>query len=141
MMSMLCCRCSCERRCGCTLVAIIASVILGVVAAFLQFAGTITVTPAFLWVALGIAVGYLAVLVLGVALAGGRELCGCVCSVLQALLVGILGTALLAVVLLAIGIVATSILSAVLIGALVLTLSLTLTETGCLVLCLADCSE
>ncbi|MBQ3002430.1 MAG: hypothetical protein IJD82_01715, partial [Clostridia bacterium] len=60
-MSMFGCDCSC--RCSCTLWAIIASAVIGVVAAFLQMAGLINVTPAFLWVLLGIAVVYLAVLV------------------------------------------------------------------------------
>ena len=40
--------CNCQFRCSCVIAAVIASVILGVVAAFLQITGAITVTPAFL---------------------------------------------------------------------------------------------
>ena len=47
-------------KCNCTLFAIIAAAIIGIVAAFAQIAAVITVTPVFLWVALGIAVVYLA---------------------------------------------------------------------------------
>ena len=52
--------CNCNCRFNCTLFAIISAAVLGVVAAFLQFSGVITVTTAFLWVALGIGVVYLA---------------------------------------------------------------------------------
>ena len=134
-MSIFGCRC----RCSCLLAAVIASVILGVVAAFLQITGMITVTTAFLWVAFGIAVVYLGVLLVAAALAYGDEPSGCLCATVNALLAGILGTALFAVVLLAVGIVATSILSAVLVGALLFVLSLLLTGTACLVRSLTKC--
>lgn len=127
----------CRPRCSCLLAAVIASVILGVVTAFLQITGTITVTTAFLWVVFGIAVVYLGVLVLAAALSGGET--ECLCATLNALLTGILGTALFAVVLLAVGIVATSILSAILVGVLLFFFSLTLSATACLVRSLADC--
>lgn len=55
--------CNCNCRCSCTGAAVIASAVVGVLAAFLQITGVITVTPAFLWVALGVAVVYLGVLV------------------------------------------------------------------------------
>lgn len=133
---MMCC---CRR--DCTLIAVIAAAILGVIGAFLQFAGRITVTPAFLWVTLGIAVGYLAVLAGGFLLRKCPEPARCLCKALSALLVGILGTQLLSVVLLAVGIVATSVLSAVLVGLLVAALALTLGSTACLVRCLAACEN
>ena len=60
--------CCCETKCRCILLSLVAGVILGVVAAFLQITGMITVTPAFLWVVLGIAVVYLAVFVIAGAL-------------------------------------------------------------------------
>jgi len=134
-MSIFGCRC----RCSCLLAAVIASVILGVVTAFLQITGTITVTTAFLWVVFGIAVVYLGVLVVAAALAGGEEASECLCATLNALLAGVLGTALFAVVLLAVGIVATSVLSAILVGVLLFFFSLTLSTTACLVRSLADC--
>ena len=130
--------CSCGCRRSCALAAVVVSAILGVVAAFLQISGTITVTPAFLWVVLGIAVVYLGVLVVASALRRGERQ-ACLCSALSAVLAGILGSALFAVVLLAVGIVATSVLSAVLVGLTVAGLALTVTGSACLVRCLADC--
>lgn len=131
----------CYCKCSCRIAAVIASVIIGVVTAFLQITGVITVAPVFLWVAFGIAVVYLGVLVVAAALSGAEEAAGCLCTALNALLIGILGTILFAVVLLAVGIVATSILSAVLVGILLFFFSLTLTSTACLVRSLADCSR
>lgn len=135
IMSIFGCRC----RCSCPLVALIVSVILGVVTAFLQITGMITVTPAFLWVVFGIAVVYLGVLVVAAALSRGEETSGCLCDALTTLLSGVLGTALFAVVLLAVGIVATSILSAILVGLLLFFFCLTLTGAACLVRSLSDC--
>lgn len=135
-MSQIVCRC----RPACTTLALIASVIIGVVTAFLQITGVILATPAFLWVALGIAVVYLGIQTVAAALARRRESVGC-CRQLGTVLVGILGTILFSVVLLAVGIVATSILSAILVGVLLFFLSLTVTGTACYIRCLAECSE
>lgn len=134
-MSIFGCRC----KCNCLLAAAIVSVIVGVVSAFLQIMGMITVTPAFLWVVLGIAVVYLGVLLVAAALTGAEETAGCLCPALNGLLVGILGAALFAVVLLGIGIVATSVLSAVLVGLLLFFFSFTLSTAACLVRSLAAC--
>ena len=128
--------CCCETKCKCVLAAIVASAILGVVAAFLQITGVITVTTAFLWVVFGIAVGYLAVLVLA---HGRRETGACFCDTLDVVLAGILGSALFALILLAVGITATSVVSAILVGLLVFFLALTLSATACLVRKLMDC--
>lgn len=125
-------------NCKCTLASVVAAVILGVVAAFLQITGAITVTAAFLWVALGIAVVYLAVLVVSTALARRAET-ACGCSALNTVLAGILGSILFAVVLLAVGVVATSVVSAILVGILVFFLTVTLAGTACLVKTYADC--
>lgn len=133
------CNCSCKR--DCTLFAVIASLILGIVAAFLQITAVITVTPAFLWVALGIAVGYLAILLIATALMRADQCKRCLCGSLGTVLAGILGTILLAVILLAVGITATSVVSAILVGLLVGLLTLTFTGSACLVLCLADCES
>ena len=131
--------CSCRR--DCTLLALIAGVILGIVGAFLQITGTITVTTAFLWVALGIGVGYLAVLLIAAALTRRAERRFCLCDSLAGVLTGILGAILFSIVLLAVGIVATSVVSAVLVGLLVASLTLTFGGTACLIRCLADCDN
>ena len=130
--------CNCRNRCA--LLAIVASVIIGIVAAFLLITGTITVPPVFLIVAFGIAVAALGVLVIATALV--RRYAGaCLCTALQTLLTGILGTILLSVVLLAVGIVATSVVSAILVGLTAGFFALTITGSACFVRCLADCEE
>ena len=131
--------CNCNCRCSCTVAALIVSAILGVLAAFLLITGIITVTPVFLWVALGIAVVYLGVQALAAALADCPDRNVCRCSALNALLAGVLGTALLSLILLAVGIVATSVVSAILVGLLVFFLGLTLIGTACYVRTLAGC--
>lgn len=132
--------CNCNCSCPCTIGAVIVSAILGIIAAFLQIAGIITVSLIFPIVVAGIAVVYLAVLA---ATAGicPCETGRCRCSALNTVLAGILGTALFSAVLLAVGIVATSVLSAVLIGVVVFFTALTLTATACYVRTLADCGS
>lgn len=138
-MALLNCDCSC--RCRCTLAALVFSAIIGVLTAFFQITGLITVSVAFLWVVFGIGVVSLGVLLVATALARRGEGCGCLCSILNTLLVAILGAILLAVILLAFGITATSVLSAILVGLLLFFLWLTLTSAACLVRCLADCGN
>jgi hypothetical protein len=135
-MSLFCC----DRNNNCVGIAVVASIILGIVAAFLQLTAAITVTPAFLWVVFGIAIVYLAVTLIAAALMHGTPLTGCVCTVLSALLVGILGTVLLSVILLAITFAATSIIGAIIVGGLVLFFALTVSATACLVRCLMHCN-
>ena len=130
--------CNCRNRCA--LLSVVASIIIGVVTAFLQITGTITVSPVFLIVAFGIAIAALGVLILASALV--RRYAGaCLCTALQVLLTGILGTVLLSVVLLAVGIVATSVISAILVGLTAGFFTLTVTGAACFVRCLADCGE
>lgn len=128
--------CNCRNRC--VLLAVVASIIIGVVAAFLQITGTITVTPVFLIVAFGIAVAALGVLAVTTALVR-RYGASCLCTALQAVLTGILGTALVSVVLLAVGIVATSVISAILVGLAAGFFTLIIAGGACFVRCLADC--
>jgi hypothetical protein len=129
--------CNCGCKFSCTALAVIVSAILGVLAAFLQISGVFTLGTVALLVALGVAVVYLGILPV-TASACRAERC---CRSLGAVLTGILGTILLAAILLVFGIVATSVISAILVGALVFFFALTLTATACSVLCLADCNE
>ena len=133
--------CNCTNRCSCILAAIIASVILGVIAAFAQITGVITVATVFLWAALGFGVVYLAAVLLAAALTDRSLRAGCLCDTLDALLVGILGTVLFAIVLLAAGTTATSIISAILVGLLTAALTLTVTATACFIRNLLDCGS
>lgn len=130
--------CGCKG--SCTTAALIASAVIGVLAAFFQITGLITLNAVFLWVAFAIAVGYLGLLVLSVP-TGQTDSNGCQCRTLQVLLLAILGTILLSVILLAVGIVATSVISAILVGLLVFFFSLVFASTACYVRCLADCES
>ncbi len=120
---------------GCIGASVIASIIIGIIAAVLRFTAVITVTPAFLWVALGIAIVYLAVALLSSCGTTNR----CVCKNLTAFLTGILGTALTALILLGITFAATSTIGSIITGALLFFLSLTVTTAACLVKCKYDC--
>ena len=132
--------CNCNCSCPCTLGAVIASAILGIIAAFLQIAGVITASLIFPIVVLGIAVVFLGILAATSAICpceAGR----CRCSALNTMLAGILGSILFATVLLAVGIIATSVLSAILVGVVVFFAALTLTATACYVRAQSDCGN
>ena len=132
---------NCFCRFNCTLFAIIVSVIAGIVAALLNITAVITVTPAFLWVLFGIAVVYLAITLLASSFARGLGIRNCVCSILNVLFTGILGTILTAVILLGITFAATSILGAIFVGLLLGFFVLTIVTTTCLVKCILGCDE
>ena len=125
---------------GCTVIAVAASLILGVIAAFLTITEAITVTPAFLWVLLGISVVYLAVSLVAAALFR-NGCCESLCSIVNALLAGTLGTILLSVVLLGVELDVASVFGAVLTGALIFFFFLTVTATACLVRCFYNCNS
>ena len=125
---------------GCVVIAVAVSLIIGVITAFLRITGAITLTPAFLWVLLGIAVVYLAVTLVSAALFR-NGCCNDLCSIVTALLAGILGTVLFSVVLLGIEFAATSVLGAVIAGALLFFFFLAVTSTACLVRCFFNCND
>lgn len=129
-------------NCGCTTSCtgrvVIASVIIGVLTAFLRFSAVITVTPAFLWVLFGIAVGFLGITLL-TSFFHNSENNGC-CQSLAQLLTGILGTILTAVILLGIPFAATSVIGALITGLLLLFFTLLLTSATCLIACRLNCN-
>ena len=133
--------CDYNCKCRCSLAALVISAIIGVLTAFFQITGVITVTPVFLWVVFGIGVVYLGLLVVTIGPARRSETCGCACGILNTLLLAVLGAILLAVVLLAFGITATSVLSAILVGLLLFCFWLILASSACLVRYLADCGS
>jgi hypothetical protein len=130
----------CRCRCSCTPLAIFASIIVGVIAAFLQITGTITVVNGFLWTVFGIAVAYLAVFLIAGRTCGCDGLRECGCEALTTVLVAILGSVAASLVLLAVGIVATSVVSAILVGVTVGFFALLLTATACLVRSFYQCN-
>ena len=131
----------CGKRRDCTSLALIASLIIGIVGAFLQITATITLTPIFYTVALGIAIVYLAIMLLSTSLSGGIAECNRCCSSLFAALIGILGTILTAIILLAVTFAATSVIGAIVVGALFFFFTLMITSIACLAKCFASCEQ
>ena len=123
----------CGCRNTCTSIAVVVSLIIGVVTAFLRIMAVITVTPAFLWVTLGVAIGYLAILLSGALFSEKNIGQTCAAKTVSAILIGILGTILLSIVLLAIAFVATSIIGAIITGLLLFFFSLLITATACFI--------
>ena len=132
---------NCNCRINCTFLAVVASIIIGIITAFLRISATITVTAPFLWVVFGIAVVYLAILLLAVTLTNGFGTRICICPILSVLITAILLTILASVILLAIEFVATSVIGAIITGLLLAFLTLTLTSTACLIRCLLSCNN
>lgn len=128
----------CRKRVDCAFIAIAASIIVGIVAAILQFTAIITLTTVFFIVAFGIAVLFLAIL-LSLTGAATRNARDCCCFNLKLLKTGILGTILTSVLLIAVGFAATSVLGAIFVGLLAAFFTLTLTSTACYVGCVTEC--
>ena len=133
--------CSCKGTC--TTVAVIISAVAGIIAAFLRITAAITVTPAFLWTVFGIAVVYLAVILVSSASVNccDNKFPCCIKSIITVLLSAIIATIFFAVVLLAVEFAATSLIGAVITGLLLLSFFLTLTETACLIRCIISGKE
>ena len=131
---------NCSCRFSCTGVALVLSVIVGIVTALLTVTGTVVLAPVFTIVAAGIAVVYFAILLLG-AVFGRLGCSACRRTTLTAILVGLIGVLLTAVLLLAVGFAATSILGAVITGLLLAFLTLVFASTACYVSCAADCAD
>ena len=132
---------NCSCTCNCAGLAVVAGIIVGIITAILRFTAVITVTPAFLWVLLGIAVVYLAVTLLTSTSLRSITSRGCICSILPALLTGILGTILTSIILLGIEFVATSVIGAIITGALLAFFTLIVTAVACLIKCVTGCED
>lgn len=132
--------CDCKNNRDCTLVAVVASVIIGVIAAFLNFSMTIAI-PAFVyWIFFGVALVFLALSFLVAPFVDSKESKGCLCSALNTFLIGVFGTVLLSLVLVLVDIAAAGLLASVLIGLLFASLALTITSVACLIKCLLNCN-
>lgn len=122
----------CEDRCSCTILAVIISAVVGIVLAFAQMSSGITLSTIYLAVILGIAVIYLAVTLLSVATARYQFRSLCSRSALDALIIGIIGTIIMAIVSILVGIAAT-VIGAVIVGLLGGFLALMLSATVCVI--------
>ncbi len=132
---------NCECKRDCLLFSAIASIIIGIIVAFLRITGVITVTPTLLIVAFGIAVLFLVATLIAAALWGQRICRTCAYTTISGVLTGVLGTLLLSVVLLAIPFAATSIIGAIITGALAAFLTYIFTATACTIKCFVKCSD
>ncbi len=126
--------CSCQINC--TAKAVISSIVIGVLAAIFQYTALITITPAFLWVLFGIAVGYLGITVLTSSICPDIRHC---CTNLSSFSAGILGTVLTSLILLGITFAATSVIGAIITGFLLFFFSLLITSSVCLIKCRYNC--
>ena len=131
----------CNCKCSCTLFSAVASLILGVIAAFLQITGTIAIGAMILMAAAGTALVYLGVLLLASAIQQQCQRCSCTCAAVTSLLAGALGTILFAVILLVVDITAGSVIGAILTGLLVASFVQLVSSTACVIRNLFDCGS
>ena len=131
--------CGCRTKCDCTLFAVIASVIAGIVATFLTFSGTLVIPQFVLWILFGVALGFLGLSLVVSPFICKKESGFCLCTSLIAFFAGILGTVLFSLVLVLIDIAAGGILASVITGLLFGLFTLTITSTACIVKNLFDC--
>ena len=130
---------NCGCKFNCTGLAVITSLIIGIVGAFLTITAVITLAPLFLGIVIGIALIFLIALLLTV---GSGNCISRRCeTALDALLVGIIGTVVTAALLLAVTFAATSVIGAIVVGLLLFFVSLIITESACLARCLAECND
>ena len=125
--------CCCERNNTCTIISITASVILGIVAAFLRYFAVIAPTAALFWVLLGIGVVYPAVLLFAVSRRKGNR--SCFCDALPIFILGVAGTIITALLLLGITFAATSIIGAIITGLAVGFFALLISSVLCILNC------
>ena len=130
---------NCYCRFNCTGIALIVSLLVGIVAAFLRITATITLSTLFLGIAAGVALVFLAIILFITGL--GRCVSRRCETALNAVLLGIVGTIITAVILLAITFVATSVIGAIITGALLFFVTLIITASVCLIKCLAACDD
>lgn len=132
--------CGCNTGYGCLGIGIVASIVVAIITAFLTFSATITITPAFLWVTLGIAVVYLAITYIN-SVNDTREIQNdCICSTLATIIVGILGTIITSLVLLGVTFAATSVIGALISGLLLGFLTLLFVSVACYIFCRTSCA-
>ncbi len=131
----------CDCKSDCTGIAVLASIVIGIITAILTFTAAITIAPVFYWVPFGIAVLFLALTYFVTTFARSSDTQGCLCRALSTLLTGILGTILTSLILLGVGFAATSVLGAIITGALGFFFSLILTTVACISTCSTDCRD
>ena len=131
--------CCCKTKCDCTLIAVIASVITGIIAAFLNFSAVIAVPQFVLWILFGVALGLLALALVAAPFTCRCENKECFCASVTSFLVGVFGTVAASLVLVLVDLTAGGLLASVITGLLFGLFALTITSAGCLVRNLLGC--
>lgn len=131
---------SCNCKANCTGIAVLASIVIGIIAGFLAVSGILTVSVPFLWALFGGSVASLGVLLVLSVISSARTL-RCICTARPLLLTGILGTILASVILLVIDVATASIIGAIITGLLLFFFALIITITACLIRCITDCDD
>lgn len=130
--------CGCRTKCDCTIISVIASVIVGIVTAFLSFSGALAVPSFVYWIFFGIALVLLAVTLVTAPFISRRKEDFCLCASLNTFLAGVFGTLLFSLILLLIDLTA-GLLFSLLTGLLFGFFTLTVTAVACIVKNIADC--
>ena len=133
--------CCCKTKCDCTFIAVIAAVVAGIIAAFLNFSATIAIPQYVLWIFFGVALIFLAATLLTAPLACRRETDICLCSSLTAFFTGVFGTVLAALVLILADLAATGLLASLITGLLAAAFVLTITSAACIVKNIFGCDK
>ena len=127
----------CECRCGRCIIPTIIGIIFGIIVGFLVSSGIITNFIPIAWIAFGIGLLAIVLLIL-IALFSEEDAEECVCEHGKCLAIGAIGTVLLAVILLAILTVVTGVAIAVLFGILGFFFIFALVSLLQLILCLVE---
>ena len=136
-MSLFCC----EGKKNCTCISIIISAIVGIVASFLQIGGLFIFIPLIAVVFLAVAILFLLATLIAAGLGRITAQYSCVCSALNALLTGIIGTVITSIIVLAFGIIAIGVISSIFTGLLVFFTALMILSTVCLIKAFANCTN
>ena len=133
--------CGCKPKCDCAFIAVIASVIAGIITAFLNFSATIAVPQYVLWIFFGVALGFLAISILASALRNCCETNICLCTSLTTLSVGVAGTVIASLILLLADIATAGIIGSLITGLLFASFALTITSAICIAKNFASCNK
>ena len=131
---------NCNCRPNCTFIAVLASIVIGIIAGFLTVSGILTLPTPFLWVGLAVSLISLGLLLI-LSVIPYQKITHCLCDTIRLILTGILGAILTSVILLVIDIATASVIGAIIVGLLFLFLSLIITTLACLLRCLTDCDD
>lgn len=127
----------CECRCGRCIIPLLIGIVFGIVTAVLVNTGIITNFIPLAWIAFGIGLLAIVLLIL-IALFSEEDLTECVCENGRCLAIGAIGTVLLAVIILAVFTVTAEVATTVLFGILGFFFIFTLVSLLQLLLCLGE---